>query len=146
MLKILTITFWLSLIIIPLIWFFNNNGWVQVVWLGHLVKIDVLTLVISSLISLWLLYLIYQFSKFILSIINSFFGIFKTNELKKKNKEIEKYEYIIDLIKNYLKALNLKNIKEAKNQQKKINSKSKNQELKLVIKEHLENLNGLNKN
>jgi len=133
MFRILYSLIWIILIAIPLIWLFNNNGWINIIWLGMEVKINIMTFLIALIFAIGILFFIYRFFRFIISLFLGLFGIFKTNELKKRDRVIKKYEEIIALIISYFKAVNSNNIKEAKFKQKQIYSLSKNNALKEVL-------------
>jgi hypothetical protein len=130
MFRIISFLIWLLLIIVPLTWFFNNNGWIIITWLGHEVKVDILTFTLLFILTIGLLFIAYRIFFSIISLILGFFGIFKANELKKRDKVIKKYEEIIPLITSYTQANVKKDIKEAKYQEKKIYSILKNKELR----------------
>ena len=140
MFRVISLLIWIILITIPLVWFFNNNGLISIIWLGFEIKIDVLTCLLLFILSLTIIFLIYRFYSFIISIFLGIFGIFKVNELKKRDKEIKKYETLVDCIQNYVKAINAKEIKEAQSWQKKIYSLIKNDELKQALLSQIENI------
>ncbi len=146
MFRIISFFIWLLLITIPLIWFFNNNGWINITWLGYEVKIDILTFLLTFILVVGILFIIYRLFFLIISLILGFFGIFKTDELKKRDKIIKKYEDFIELITNYVQAANLHDLKEAKSWQKKIHSLLKNNDLKKALIEQISESRDIEKN
>lgn len=130
MFRVISILIWVILITLPLAWFFNNNGFIDITWLGFQIQIDILTFILLFILLLTIIFLIYRFYSCIIAIFLGIFGIFKVNELKKRDKEIKKYEEIINAVKNYTKSINSSEIKQAKSWQKKIYSLLKDNELK----------------
>lgn len=139
MFKILSFLIWLIVITVPLIWFFNNNGTINIIWLGFEAKIDILTFLLISILAIGILFIIYRLFWFIISLFLGLFGIFKTDQLKKKDKEIKKYEELVTLFTSYIKAFNKRDLKDAKSKQKQIHSLIKNDELKEVLITQIEN-------
>lgn len=137
MFKILSSLIWFVLIFIPLVWFINNNGWISIVWLGHEVKIDILTFILASILLSGILLLTYRIFSSIISLILGIFGIFCPSELKKREKIIKKYGSAIDAITQYVKAINTSELRIAKSEQRRIYSLLKDQELDYALSEQL---------
>ena len=113
-----------------MIWFFNNNGWIDIVWLGYDIRIDILTFLLCFILFLAVVFLLYRFYSFLLALILGVFGIFKASESKRYEKEIEKYETVVEFFTAFTKAINDKDLNEARSLQKKIDSLLQNEELK----------------
>ena len=137
MFRIISFLIWLILIIIPLVWFLNNNGMIIIIWLGYEVKIEILTFILCFILLMGIILLIYRLISSIINAVLKFFGLFKTNELKKRDKIIKKYEEAIVLMSRYIKAMNLNDIVEARNKQKQIYSLIKDEQLDNALTEEI---------
>ncbi len=126
----------LILILTPMIWLFNNNGWINVVWLNHETKIDILTFSIGFVLLLGGLFIFYRFCYFLISLILGVLGIFKIDQLKKRDKLIDKYDVAIDLIAQYIDNSSKGEKVDAIKIQKKISSLLKNKKLKNALVNH----------
>jgi hypothetical protein len=143
MIRILSFLLTLSVFIVTIGWFFNNNGWIKIIWLGYEVKIDILTFLIALALALLILFIIYRFFVTIASLILRISGLFKTNELKKRDKEIKKYHEIVEYFTKYLQSLNLEDFDKAKSWQKKIYNVLKDNLIKNTLNEHAKKFQGL---
>ena len=143
MIRILSFLLTLSVFIVTIGWFFNNNGWIKIIWLGYEVKIDILTFLIALALALLILFIIYRFFVTIASLILRISGLFKTNELKKRDKEIKKYHEIVEYFTKYLQSLNLEDFDKDKSWQKKIYNVLKDNLIKNTLNEHAKKFQGL---
>lgn len=139
MFRIITLFIWLTIIILPLIWLINNNGLINITWLGYKVQIDILTSLLAFAFFMGVMFLIYRFVRLLISLTLGFFGIFKIDKLKRARKLLRKYENEEELITQYLTAVNENDLKEAKSLQKKIYSSLGNKDLKDVLLKQIAN-------
>ena len=129
MFRIISLFCWLILIAIPLIWFVNNNGWINITWLGYEVKFDILTFLFAVAFVVGVLFLIQRIINRVISWVLELLG-FKADQLKKRDKIIKKYEDAVLLLVVYVNSINSGKIKEAKSKQKEIHSLLKNDDLR----------------
>lgn len=137
MFKIVSSLIWFILIALPLAWLFNNNGLITIVWLGYEVKIEILIFFLCSILLSGVLLLIYKFFSSVISLILGIFGIFRPDELKKREKIIRKYGDALEAMTQYFLAVNKGDLRSAKSDQKKINSLLKDYQLDEAMSKHL---------
>ncbi|MDA9231103.1 hypothetical protein N9O56_00840 [Rickettsiales bacterium] len=137
MFRFLSVLILVILILIPIIWLFNNNGSIVITWLGYQVKINILVFAIAFSLFLSFLFIVYRSFYGLISVLLKFCGIFKVNQVKKRDKVIEKNDKALSLISQYLSAFNNGSKNEANNLKNKINSLIKNKELKSALVEHI---------
>ena len=137
MFRIIYFLTWLIVIIAPLVWFSNHNGWISIVWLGYEVKIDILTFILCFILICGITLLIYKITSSLIRGVLKFFGLFKPNELKKRDKIIKRYEEAVHLFAGYVKSVNLNDLKEAKVKQKQIYSLIKDDQLDEALSEEI---------
>ncbi len=83
MFRFLSVLILAILILIPIIWLFNNNGSIVVIWLGYQIKIDILIFAIGFSLFLSALFIVCRIFYGLISMLLKLSGIFKVDQVKK---------------------------------------------------------------
>lgn len=123
--------FFVTLIILAIsssaIWMIENNGTVEILWLGYLVKTDILTSIVILIIAYYALAITFWIFSKIFSI--NLKKLFSTNKLKALTKLLQKDEQSFDSIFKILQNLENGDNKEALKNHKELVKTSKNLDL-----------------
>ncbi|MBL6664241.1 MAG: heme biosynthesis HemY N-terminal domain-containing protein [Rickettsiales bacterium] len=127
MIRLIILILLIFVISSALVWMIENNGSLEIVWLGYLIKTDILT----SLIIVALLYVALAiFWKIISGIFSvNLKALFSPNKLKKLSKLLQKDEQSFNMILSILQNLENGDNKEALQNHKQLTKTSNNEEL-----------------
>jgi len=130
MIRVLLLIFFIVIISSSAIWMIENNGVLEISWLGYLIKTDILTSIIILIIAYYCLYITFTISSKIFSFnLGSLKKLFSPNKLKLLTKSLQKDEQSFETILQILQNIENGDYKEALKNHKQLIKTSKNQEL-----------------
>ena len=130
MIRLILLIFIVLAIATSAIWMIENNGALEITWLGYLVKTDIMTSIVILIMSYYVLRIFFSITSKIFSFnLASLKKFFRPNKLKVLTKTLQNDEKSFEIIFHILQDLENGNNKDALKKHKELVKNSKNQEL-----------------